>query len=155
MLHPIDATMTPHEKVTRATPDISDLRPFGALVYYHLSEAERDMSTDPRWKAKALKGVLLGLAPNVKGGYIIYPGGLRKPIVRKHVLVLEAKETLVLPVYSDRFLIGDTLSPRELTIPQADQRDADAPTPRMTRSSTRESEANESQRVRRPPRLRA
>jgi hypothetical protein len=33
MLYPLTATKTPYEQVTSVHPDVSDLRPFGALVY--------------------------------------------------------------------------------------------------------------------------
>lgn len=125
--------------MTKRKPDISDLRPFGALGYYKLSDSERNLADDPRWKEKALKGVMLGLAPNVEGGYLIYPGGNRKPIVRKQVLALAAKAALVLPVYSDRFQIGNKISELDdvMTIPQRDKAAADAPRPIRTRSVAR------------------
>ncbi|KAJ1389738.1 hypothetical protein B484DRAFT_409221 [Ochromonadaceae sp. CCMP2298] len=115
---------------------------FGAIVYYHLTEAERDMSSDPRFKEKAMRGILLGLAPNVEGGYVIYPGGLKRPIVRKQVLVLEAKAAHVLPVYSNRYRLGDELSPTERTIPQRDATEADAPQPVLTRAGSRAAAAD-------------
>jgi hypothetical protein len=137
LLHPMTATKTPYEQVTGQQPDVSDLRPFGALVYYKLTDPERAVSSDPRFREKALKGICLGGAPHVEGGYYVYPKGNRKPIVRKQVLVVEARAALMLPVFSDRFQIGDALSPREITIPQEDRRAAEAPSPTATRSVTR------------------
>ncbi|KAJ1382447.1 hypothetical protein B484DRAFT_461906, partial [Ochromonadaceae sp. CCMP2298] len=105
--------------------------------FYKITDPERAMSADPRFREKALKGICLGGAPDVEGGYYIYPGGKRKPIVRKQVVVVEARTALVLPLFSDRYQIGDALSPRELTIPQEDRRAAEAQSPTATRSVTR------------------
>jgi hypothetical protein len=147
MLHPVTATQTPFEMVTGSKPDISDLRLFSAVVFYKLSDDERKMSSDPRFKEKALKGILLGRARLVEGGYVIHPEGTRKPIVRKQVLVIEAKATHVLFVYSDRYQLGDPLSTKELTIPQADAAAADAERPIGTRSVAKRLAAEEATKL--------
>jgi hypothetical protein len=122
MLHPVEAPMTPFERVTGEKPDISGNRPFGAVCFYFNTKKERDQYADPRWGDKASKGILLGSAPGVEGGYLVYPGRNRKVLVRKQVIAMEAKVTAALPCYSDRYRLGDQLVAEEETIPQADQR---------------------------------
>jgi hypothetical protein len=113
MLHPATATMTPLQRVTGLQPDVSGMRPFGALVYCFKTKEERNMASDPRWTEKADRGILLGSSEEVDGGYIVYMGH-NQVKVRKQVVVIEAKVARLLPAYSDRFLITDPLTFEEL-----------------------------------------
>jgi hypothetical protein len=126
MLHPLSAWMTPVERVTGKKLDISGNRPFGAICFYFNSKKVRELSDDSRWRETASKGILLGRAPGVQGGYLVYPGHNRGVLVRNQVVVMEAKDTAALPCYSDRFLLGEALLTEEETIPQTDQAARDA-----------------------------
>jgi hypothetical protein len=77
------------------------------------------MTADPRWQETASKGILLGKAPGVEGAYLVYPGCNRKVLVRKQVVVMEARAAAQLPCFSDRFQLGDSLLAED-TVPQAD-----------------------------------
>jgi hypothetical protein len=136
MPHPMLAVMSPVERVTSEKPDLSASRAFGSVGYYFATKQERALAADPRWKETALKGIILGMAPGLKGAYLIYPGRNRKVIVRKQVVVMEAKETELLPFYSDRYQIGDPMTESE-TIQQEDKRVADAEEREPVASRTR------------------
>jgi hypothetical protein len=112
-LHPTNGQKTPHELVTGEKPDISNLRPFGAQVYFHQTKEERTLAKDPRFKEKASKGILLGNSKEVPGAYLVYTGPRGRVITRKQVLVMEGKESDILRCYTDRFRRGDPLTERE------------------------------------------
>jgi hypothetical protein len=139
MLHPAVETKSPLEKVSGKKPDISGFRHFGAVAYYFNAKSVRDLSADPRWMETASKGILLGQAPGVEGGYLVYPGRNRQVLVRKQGVVLEAKATALLPCFSDRYRLGDQLIAED-SIPQADQAAENAkhaePVAHSTRSRT-------------------
>jgi hypothetical protein len=109
MLHPAGEVMTPYQKVTGKQPDISGFRPFGALLYYFRTKEERNLEKDPRWAAKAERGIMVGYSDCVEGGVLVYPGRNKKIITRKQVLAVETKIAKMLPAYSDRFLVDDPL----------------------------------------------
>jgi hypothetical protein len=114
MVHPASETKTPLEKITGRQPDISGLRPFGALAYYFVTKEERNLAADPRWAEKASRGILLGYSDTVEGGYLVYPGRNKRIITRTQVVVIETKVSKVLPAYADRFLIDDPLTADEM-----------------------------------------
>mmetsp|Transcript_19548 Transcript_19548/g.43547 ORF Transcript_19548/g.43547 Transcript_19548/m.43547 type:complete len:150 (-) Transcript_19548:351-800(-) len=121
MPYPAKSEMSPFERVTGEKPDISASRAFGSVGYYFATKDERATSADSRWEETAQKGIILGLAPGVKGAYLVYPGRNRIVLVRKQVVAIESKAKVLLPCYSERYQIGDPLTSSE-TIAQEDQR---------------------------------
>lgn len=105
------AVVTPFEALTGKKPDLSRMRQFGQVAYCFLSPQERLQASDPRWKEKAMKGILLGNSREVPGGYYIYPGNNRKIVTRGggQVVVMEGRETDMLPTFTDRFRIEDEI----------------------------------------------
>lgn len=105
------SVITPFEALTGKKPDLSGMRQFGQIAYCFLNPQERMLANDVRWKERAMKGIVLGNSREVPGGYYIYPGGNRKVVTRGsgQVVVMEGRESDMLPTFTDRFKIEDEL----------------------------------------------
>lgn len=90
---------TPWELVTKEVPDASLWRPFGAKCYCHQTKDETIIKGG-KLVPKGQKGILVGYAEKVSGGYELYLGK-KTFVTRRHVLIVEGRSDLTITPFME------------------------------------------------------